>query len=308
MESQNIKIALYKKRSFGDKLSATFQLIKIARKPMFKYMIYWLLPICIVQVICTIRLMDVNGDFDPNDFANNMQMLFTFINQYGWAYLFLFLASLASSVVLISLMYTLIKYYSEDQDSSSVSWDKIKEVMKRNVRRSVALLLISVLIAFVYILVFAFLAAASPYSLIFPLVILFILWVPLNLLPAIYLFEDTSLLKAFGKTFRIGFPTWGGTFMLLLINGILGGIVSLVFGLPYFVVSSLRVLFMDGRSAEGMSFAFILTLFILGLIFTLGSCLGQCFIYISMGYQYGHAATVGSRQVVLESEDVDSVE
>ena len=45
MESQKAKVAMYVKRSFGDKMNASFDFIKENWKPLFKFATYLILPL-----------------------------------------------------------------------------------------------------------------------------------------------------------------------------------------------------------------------------------------------------------------------
>ena len=46
MEAQKPKIALYVQRSFGEKLTTTFDFIKENWKPLMKFTTYLMLPLC----------------------------------------------------------------------------------------------------------------------------------------------------------------------------------------------------------------------------------------------------------------------
>ena len=64
---------------------------------------------------------------------------------------------------------------------------------------------------FIFAVIFiVLLAVLTPFTLILTIPLLFAFMVPLALMAPIYLFEDISLGKAFAKTFRLGFATWGG--------------------------------------------------------------------------------------------------
>ena len=49
MESQKPKVAMYVKRSFGDKLNASFDFIKENWKILLKFTTYLLLPVSLIQ-------------------------------------------------------------------------------------------------------------------------------------------------------------------------------------------------------------------------------------------------------------------
>lgn len=57
MELQKPKIAMYAKRSFGDKLNATFDFIKENWKPLLKFTTYLILPLCLIQALSLNYLM-----------------------------------------------------------------------------------------------------------------------------------------------------------------------------------------------------------------------------------------------------------
>ena len=57
MESQKPKVAMYVKRSFGDKLNASFDFIKENWKILFKFTTYLLLPVSLIQALSLNGLM-----------------------------------------------------------------------------------------------------------------------------------------------------------------------------------------------------------------------------------------------------------
>ena len=57
MESQKPKVAMYVKRSFGDKLNASFDFIKENWKILLKFTTYLLLPVSLIQALSLNGLM-----------------------------------------------------------------------------------------------------------------------------------------------------------------------------------------------------------------------------------------------------------
>lgn len=71
------------------------------------------------------------------------------------------------------------------------------------------------------------LAALTPFTLILTLPMLVACVIPLSLFSPIYLFENNRYLGSlFKKTYRLGFATWGGVFLIALIMGLIGGILQ----------------------------------------------------------------------------------
>lgn len=52
---------MYVKRSFGDKMNASFDFIKENWKPLFKFATYLILPLCLIQALSLNGLMNGHG-------------------------------------------------------------------------------------------------------------------------------------------------------------------------------------------------------------------------------------------------------
>ncbi len=304
MESTHPFIALYKKRSFGEKMSATFDLIKYGRKPLLKYLIYLLLPVSIVQAICMMQLMNIEN-FDVNDYADSIQMLTAMVGSYGLSYFFLMLTSVVGALLLMALVYALVKCYTQPHEAEAAC-PNIGSLLSKNFKRLVILTLFSILVGVIYTILLAMLVYLSYYTLALIIPLTLVLCVPLGLFVPIYLFEEIGIWRAFIKSFRIGFPTWGGTFLLAFINSIIGGIISVVIGLPYIVIYMVRSLLINSSEGGSMPLGMSVVVFVLCLIYLLGAYFSRSLVYISMGYQYGHAVEAeDGRRVEDEPEKFD---
>ena len=81
MEAQKPKIALYVQRSFGEKLTATFDFIKENWKPLMKFTTYLMLPLCLLQGLSLNGLMSgtmalgdmTGGSFDSSGTGDLLQ-------------------------------------------------------------------------------------------------------------------------------------------------------------------------------------------------------------------------------------------
>ena len=75
MEAQKPKIALYVQRSFGEKLTATFDFIKENWKPLMKFTTYLMLPLCLLQGLSLNGLMSGTmalGDMTGGDLLQSV--------------------------------------------------------------------------------------------------------------------------------------------------------------------------------------------------------------------------------------------
>ena len=298
MEMQNSFIPLYKRRSIGDKLGVTFELIKTAKKPLFKYMFYLLFPFFIVEAYClndlTINMplidsADINSGIPA---LSNMHQWSQMMSMFGLSYFLIIICAVSTLVIFTSLLYALIKCNSESSANEEFSSLKFRALLIQNIKKMVILILFCIALVILLVIIVSILAAASLHTLWVIIPLIFICSIPLSLFAPTYIFEDISIFKAFRKCFRIGFPTWGGTFVLALINSIIGGIVSLIIGLPYITVMAIRGLISSSNGDGEMSFLMVVVFFIFCLLSLFGSIFSRSFVLISMGYQYGHATIV----------------
>ena len=121
------------------------------------------------------------------------------------------------------------------------------------------------------------LAALTPFTLILTLPMLVACVIPLSLFSPIYLFENIGIWEAFKKTYRLGFATWGGVFLIALIMGLIGGILQGITMLPWYVATIVKYFFAMSDSGSAV---------------------------IGLAYQYGHASEVVDS--VSVEEDIDN--
>ena len=296
MESQQTRIALYEKRSIGDKLSATFELIKFGWKPLLRYMIYLIVPLCIFQAIFTNSLADAMATVD----ATNMEEI---IKSCGVSYLGLIITAIIGVLFMASIVFALIKSYSQGVSTPEDVSILMRSLIPTYMKKTVWLILFSIVIGFLCLLICAGLFAISKFVLLLFIPIFFALCIPLNLFLPIYLYEEIGLWAALMKAFRIGFPTWGGTFLLGILTTIIGGIFSMIIGLPYITVYFVKL--MQANSGDGeSSLIFGIINFLFCILYLFGAYLGRSLINISMAYQYGHAAVVAGT-TIIEEESVE---
>ena len=108
MESQKPKIAMYVKRNFGEKLSASFDFIKENWKLMLKFTTYLLLPICLIQALSLngmMGYMTVLADLSGGSVSSDASLMMSFFSYYS-LYMFVFLIG---TIALTSLIYALIR-------------------------------------------------------------------------------------------------------------------------------------------------------------------------------------------------------
>lgn len=194
MESQKPKIAMYVKRNFGEKLSASFDFIKENWKLMLKFTTYLLLPICLIQALSLngmMGYMTVLADLSGGGVSSDASLMMSFFSYYS-LYMFVFLIG---TIALTSLIYALIRTYNErDERLQGVTLGMLRPMLLRNVKRLVVMTLFGLLLMVLLGVIMGFMAALlwPVLFLVIPFVI--ILAVPFALWAPIYLFEDISVM------------------------------------------------------------------------------------------------------------------
>ena len=305
MESQKPKIAMYVKRPFGEKLNASFDFIKENWKQLFKYSTYLILPICLIQAanfsglmgsMTDITAMQASGGISDNPLA---ALGPSFALNYAGVIFF----SCLGALLMTSLIYAMVRLYNEREERlNGVVFGDIKSLLLRNVKR---LFLMGIACSFLFIFAVIFivlLAVLTPFTLILTIPLLFAFMVPLALMAPIYLFEDISLGEAFAKTFRLGFATWGGVFLILIVMGIIASVLQGIVSIPWYVIYIVKMIFTmsDGgatSSSVGLNFA----QYLFSILMLYGSYLSAIFGIVGLVYQYGHASEVVD-SITVESD------
>ena len=307
MEAQKPKIALYVQRSFGEKLTATFDFIKENWKPLMKFTTYLMLPLCLLQGLSLNGLMSgtmalgdmTGGSFDSSVVGASIMALVTYYSLYAVLYLL-------GTVMLTSLVYALVRTYNEREERlNGIVFGDIKPLLLRNVKR---LFLMGIACGFLFlfaVILVVLLAVLTPFTLILTIPLLFAFMIPLVLMSPIYLFEDISLGEAFAKTFRLGFATWGGIFLILIVMGLIASVLQTIVSIPWYVIYIVKMIFTmsDGgatSSSVGLNFA----QYLFSILMLYGSYLSAIFSIVGLVYQYGHASEVVD-SITVES-DIDN--
>ena len=131
----------------------------------------------------------------------------------------------------------MVRLYNEREERlNGIVFSDIKPLLLRNVKR---LFLMGVAVSFLFlfvIVIMVLLAVLTPFTLLLTFPLLFAFMIPMALMAPIYLFEDISLMEAFKKTFRLGFATWGGVFLILIVMGIIASVLQGIVSIPWYVI------------------------------------------------------------------------
>ena len=293
MESQSPKVAMYAKRTFGEKLSASFDFIKENWRPLLKYTTYFLLPVSLIQALSLNGLM--GGIVSFTNVAADGRLVsegawgLSFLSYYG----FYMLVYIIGMVLLSSLVYGLMRIYNEREERlEGVTFEMLKPVMMRNVGRLLLIALWAVVLAMAFFILMIILSIAFPFLLILMVPAIVVFAVPLAIWAPIYLFEDISIVGSLKKAYRLGFATWGGVFLVSFVMGIIAGILQGVTMIPWYIMTLVKTFFvMNGtESAMTVSTGYNFVLYLLGVVQAFGAFVSMIITLVGLAYQYGHAS------------------
>lgn len=294
METQKPKIALYVKRSFGDKLTATFSFVNENWKVLLKYCTYFILPLCLIQGLSMNSFMQGYMGVVAS-VGNGVNAYDDLLYTLGLSYGVLILLSMIGGLMLTSLVYSLVKLYNDREERlAGVTFADLKPLFFGNAKRLFIAWLFLTAIAFAVVIVMALLIVITPWTMLLTIPFLIACIFPLTLLPSIYLFEKIGIWQAFLKSIRLGFATWGGIFGVTFVTGFIANVVQGVLSLPYMIVLVISVaLTTNGMQTEmttSVGFGFMNYLF--AVLMTFGIYLSMIFTLLGIVYQYGHACEV----------------
>jgi len=284
------KIELYVERTFGEKFSATFDFLSDNWKVLLKYVTCAILPFCLVIAMGLSDYASIVGTFSVGDEPDMDYM------RYGVTFILIFVMSVVSSVLLMAVVHSILwVYFDRLEGLRGISWQDLKPVFFRCLKRAAALVLSVGFIGVVVALVCMALAVISPLLLVPALVALFVCAVPLAILAPAYLLEEGTLFQAFAKAYRLGFKTWGGIFMLVLVVGLIIYLLQLVFSFPWTLCVMARSVFAvveTGQETGDFAGSNFLTciIYLAGIASSYVSMLGSSVMFVAMAYLYGHAA------------------
>jgi membrane protein YqaA with SNARE-associated domain len=287
------KIEFYRKRDFSGKLNVTFQFLRENRKPLVKFTLYLLLPVCLVQTLAM-------NSFIGNVFTLGQTNSFTsfgavFFRNYG----IYILCMLAGSILLSALIYSLMQTYGKREDRLvNLQWSDFKEQLITNLKRSLKLLLVTFLLFVALVLVLGIIAgilASIHPALVVIAVFVFLAGclclIPLSLMPPIYIFEpETGLKDAIVKAWKFGFADFWSLLGFLIVISIIASVLQTVTMMPWYIVTVVGTLFSFNSDATFTpSVLYKFSVYILGIIQSMGNYIASIITITGLAFQYFHS-------------------
>lgn len=311
MKLQNPKIVFYAQRKFGDKITATFDFVKENWRVMLKYLVYMVLPICLIQSLTMNRLMSeylgmAMSDTIDTDISSGVWL--SLIANYGLTILFMMIGSMLIS----ALVYTFMSVYNEREERlTDIKFADFKSAFYMRLTRYILLIVFGIALGILAIAVVVLLAVLSPWTLMITIPLLFVCAIPLTLFVPVYLFEEKiTIFQAFTRSLRLGFATWGGVFAVSFVIGIIANIVSGITMMPWYVATIVKQVFIatDIQSDVMVTPGYSFIIYVFGIIQAFGLYLAMALQLIAVAYQYGHAREkVDNVSVVSDIENFEQL-
>lgn len=279
------KITFYQERTFGDKFTVVFEFIKQNWKPMLRYGIYGILPLCLIAAFSMNTTFSSVLAMQQGGYQDDAAV------SYGM----LCLVGMCSFVWIGDIVFSCMQLYNEREDGlEGIVYEDLKPYLKRNAWRLVKCGLLSSLFFILLFSVSIGLSLATE-SFIFLLfffiffVAVIVLWI---LVIPTYIFEDLSVWQAFARGLRLGWNTWGGIFCLGFVLSILGNVAAMIFVMPWEICLVIKSVFVaeGGTSTILNSFGYTMFQYLLGVVMWLGQYLLSSVFFVSAAYLYSHAA------------------
>lgn len=292
MNTERPLIKLYRKRTFGEKLSDTFDFISENFRTLMKYITYLILPVALVQTFCMNNFM--------TGYMSSISMMTTGSGGADIARMLPWLTSMGSyllvqyvAIILVyAIVYTMMQFYEQRPDRlKGITFAELRPGVIKKSLRELVLLITSVMLIVVLVLIVALMIAISP-IMILPAIIVAIVALPLIVLVhPIYLFEDTGIVSAYAKSVRLGWKTWAGIVGVIIVLYIISSILSGLVSTPWYIMVVVKNVFTAQGNTAGFvsSFGYTAIQYLLGVVSCFCSSCVMALITIGCAYQYGHA-------------------
>lgn len=274
---------LYAKSSFSDRLNMTFVFIKENYKEIFKYMLYFVLPFCLILSMFGDKTMPLLSEKFEN-YPELSQSLVVRTNG-----LIISIVEAIFGTAFIYLIYA--KKYSEAAKQGL--WNDVPTLGKLTVRSLVAFLLmllpaIILVLPLIFLVVFggAVLGLLSLFVII-PLMIF--IFPTITLFTPVYILENRGVGYSIQKSFKYANSTWGSTFGIYILLSIIASMLGMLGSIPYLVMEILKNIGMFSGDGINTSVTFLILYNIFQAVSLFFTFLFSLITIVGIMYQYGYA-------------------
>lgn len=287
-------IKLYRIRTFGEKISDTFDFVRENFRPLLKYLTYLMLPLSLVQAFAQTNFMGGYMDFIEK-MGKNVQQSSDVSQMLSWvgSMTLMVVVDYVAMMLLVAMVYAMMQHYEQrPQRLEGITGEELRPDVTRMLGRQFIVLITSIVVMALFG-VFAALMAVIHIGMVILAFVLLLVAIPLfALVTPIYLFErETGIVSAYTKSIRLGWKTWGGIVGVGLVLFVIVTIVGSIIETPWTIMLMVKNVLTAQGSDTGFvsSFGYTAIQYLLGVISTYVGNLLMSLLYIGMAYQYGHA-------------------
>lgn len=285
------RILLYQVRSASECMNAAFDFIRQNWKVLLKYSLYVLLPVCVLQTVGLISIVDSAlsqiGEFPVTDFV-------TF-----------FVLGTVGFVLLNAFLWSVVKLYHDRPDGlASITGKDYRRLFWPMLKRMMVALLPILLIMVPAFVLSTVLLMIVPFAFfVYMLVAL-----PILLIAPIYALEQCTIFTAVGRAFKLGFRQLGTLVLMAITLIILVYVMQGVVMIPWSLLVALKSMLFN---TSGTSPAFVAVLGnslfnIFSVLLCYVTYISIAVVLISGAYLYG--AAVQQNEDVSIIGDIDNFE
>ncbi|MDR0961782.1 MAG: hypothetical protein LBM62_04390 [Mediterranea sp.] len=306
MNVQRPKIALYGKRNFSEKLTVSFDFIRENWKPLFKYATYLILPVILIQSLTYSSLRSIVPQMELFMNSSAFAMVQTQMLSLLGNYLLNFALSTLAMLALSALFYALIQLYNRREERlEGITFHDFGSLMGHCAKRIFILGITLFFFICIYLLLMGLAAYFSLWTLALTVPLFLVLCIAATLTVPTYVFEDIPLFDAIPRAFNMGFRTWGGTFLILLVMGLIASLLQSIVSIPLTIVLVAKGMFTlsDPQAVANTPVWVNMVQYVGTILMLYASYITTLFGIVGIAYQYGHASEVTDSVTVVSDID-----
>lgn len=290
------KINIYQERDFGDIFSASINFMKQNFHVIGRFMLYIILPTCLLLGIFTNGVYSEMGSTNPDPSG--------IILKYPPMILIFGIGSL----LICGFVFTLIKFYIKSKDSiEGLQLKELWPAMIPVMGKCIITGIITIIAMTLLVLILVAFCAISSYTIIITLPAFFICLFPITLFFPIYILEEnTDVWNAFGKAYRLGFSHFWVMIGVIIITFIAIALIQGICSIPYYIAFIIKTYFFnDGENVAIIGSGFYSFLvYILSVIACFGHFISSAIELFVIIYLYGSFAE--KEDHVMVEQEIDS--
>lgn len=258
---------------------------------IFKLYSLFFIPLCIIMALLLNGIFNSMGEkmtgmgsqVDPAALWGDFGFLASYIGEM--------LMALLGAWILYSLLISLVQVYQERENGlKGIVFADIKEKFFANLRKVLVVSIAIVVLMIVYWAIAGLIAVPLSATLALTIPLFIVCLIPLFLIYPAYTLGigEKGIWKSVVWSFRNGIRCWGGTFILLVVCGLLSNIVVCIFAIPWYIVYMAAIISPDSGAGFSLSGGMAVLSFLFGWLMCFGQFLASMIPLLGLVFQYGH--------------------